>query len=159
MGSNPPEDIIKLAGPNVQMHGFVETLGTMLDQLRLTVVPLRYGAGTKGKVLTAMAAGIPSVVSPIAAEGMGLTHRREVLIAEKAEDFAQQVIELYENKATWVDIVRGGEAYVNDAVGPPRALDIMQNILGALAIKPIHTKASMLLYDPARSIFAKCRMD
>jgi glycosyltransferase involved in cell wall biosynthesis len=53
--------------------GAVEDLDSVFDTIRLTVAPLRFGAGIKGKVLDSFAAGLPCVMTPIAAEGLPLT--------------------------------------------------------------------------------------
>ena len=58
--------------PRIQLVGQVDRLDTIFDQVRLTVAPLRFGAGVKGKVLDSFAAGVPCVMTPIAAEGIPL---------------------------------------------------------------------------------------
>ena len=55
VGSKPPEAITALAAPDVVIEGFVEDLKPLLDSMCLSVAPLRYGAGVKGKVGTALA--------------------------------------------------------------------------------------------------------
>jgi hypothetical protein len=52
--------------------GFVPVLADILHKLRRTVVPLRYGAGLKGKVLESFAHGLPCVMIEVAAEGLEL---------------------------------------------------------------------------------------
>ena len=47
-----------------------------MDRMKLSVAPLRYGAGLKGKVGASMASGLPVVVSEIAAEGFNTTHQK-----------------------------------------------------------------------------------
>ena len=59
--------------PRIQLLGQVERLDTVFDKVRLTVAPVRFGAGIKGKVLDSFAAGVPCVMTPIAAEGIPLT--------------------------------------------------------------------------------------
>ena len=67
--------------PGVTFVGFVEELDDELAGLRMTVAPLRYGAGAKGKLVSSLAAGVPAVVSVIASEGMGLLDGDTVLVA------------------------------------------------------------------------------
>jgi len=71
VGSKPPSEIQALACEDVIITGFVEDLNPLLDKMRLSVAPLRYGAGIKGKIASAMAVGLPVVATEFAAEGGG----------------------------------------------------------------------------------------
>ena len=72
VGSGQGAGIARLAGDGIEVVGHGEDLQAVLDRARVAIAPLRWGAGFKGKVATAMAAGLPNVVSPVAAEGMGI---------------------------------------------------------------------------------------
>ena len=72
VGSQMPEAVKHLAQPGVEIVGHVAHSTEVFDRVRLTVAPLRYGAGLKGRVLASLAAGIPCVMTPIAAEGLAL---------------------------------------------------------------------------------------
>ena len=50
--------------------GYIKDLTEIFDRVRLTVAPLNFGAGIKGKVIESLAAGIPCVCTPLAAEGL-----------------------------------------------------------------------------------------
>ena len=63
--------------------GFVPVLADILHKLRCTVVPLRYGAGIKGKVLESFAHGLPCVMSEVAAEGLELPEDLAWLVARR----------------------------------------------------------------------------
>ena len=65
------------------LHGRVEDLTTLLGETRLSVAPLRFGAGVKGKVNQAMSHGLPVVLTTIAAEGMHLVDGVDALIADE----------------------------------------------------------------------------
>lgn len=98
VGNNPTPAVNALAGDRVNVTGYVPEILPWLRDCRVCVVPLRYGAGLKGKVGQAMAAGIPQVSTRIGAEGMGLTHGRDILIADGAREFADAVVRLYEDE-------------------------------------------------------------
>ena len=85
----------RLASDRVAVTGYVEDLAPYLKGARVSVSPLRYGAGMKGKIGEAMAWGLPVVTSSIGAEGMGLVDGHDSLIADGASDFAARVVELY----------------------------------------------------------------
>src|SRR5947209_19318347 len=76
-----PRELAGLQAPGVVALGFVPVLADILHQLRCTVVPLRYGAGLKGKVLDSFAHGLPCVMSEVAAEGLDLPEELAWLIA------------------------------------------------------------------------------
>ncbi len=97
-GSNPSPEVLALASENVHVLGFVSDakLLELYRTARLTVVPLRYGAGVKGKTVEAMAYGVPVVGTPIAFEGMeDIASYLHPL--QQAEPMHRAVIELYDN--------------------------------------------------------------
>ena len=112
VGSHPPEHFADLAGPNVEILGYVPDLTPILRRALISVAPLRYGAGVKGKVNLSMAYGVPTVISAVAAEGMHLVDRRDTLIADDPADFAAAVVELVESPDLWECLSRNGRASV-----------------------------------------------
>jgi len=101
IGSKAPPEVEALAGDGVVFHGFVESLEPFLHGCRLAVAPLRYGAGVKGKVNMSMSYGQPVVATPIAVEGMYAEDGHDVLVADTAEAFANQVVRLYQDPDLW----------------------------------------------------------
>lgn len=95
VGSNPTEVVQSLQCEQVLVYGYLsdEDLADLYRTVRLSVVPLRYGAGVKGKVLEAVQKNIPLVTTSVGAEGIP-DAESVMTIAETAEDFAQRVIEL-----------------------------------------------------------------
>ena len=77
------------------MVGSVADLDEVFAGVRLTVVPLRFGAGLKGKVLDSFAAGLPCVMTPIAAEGIPLAELGRELVAEDAAGLAGLIVQLH----------------------------------------------------------------
>jgi len=108
IGSKAPEQIRALNGNGVRFHGFVKTLEPWLDGCRLAVAPLRYGAGIKGKVNMSMSRGQPVVATPMAVEGMFAETGRDVLVAETAENFASEIVRLYQDEALWNRVSEAG---------------------------------------------------
>lgn len=88
----------QLAG-KARFLGYVDDLAQALAQRDVFVAPLRYGAGTKLKVLEAMAHGIPVVTSSIGAEGLCVEHGRHALIADTPAVFARSVARLHADPA------------------------------------------------------------
>jgi glycosyltransferase involved in cell wall biosynthesis len=92
----------------VDVLGYVENLTPILIRCRLSIAPLRYGGGIKGKVGTSLSHGLPCVATPTAAEGMGLVDGVNVMIAENAEAFADAVIAAYQDEDLWTRLSTAG---------------------------------------------------
>jgi hypothetical protein len=99
VGSRMPEAIRQLAGPGLVVMSDVNNLDEIFDRVRLTVAPLRYGAGVKGKVLASFAAGVPCIMSPVAAEGIDLPASLLNLVGADALEMATLIIRLHRNAA------------------------------------------------------------
>lgn len=101
VGSDLPDRIRKRNDAGVIFVGYVEDINTFLDTIKLTVAPLRFGAGAKGKLLTSMARGVPCVASTIAAEGMLLENDVEIAIASEPDQYLSKILDLYDNEPLW----------------------------------------------------------
>ncbi|MDR2013615.1 MAG: glycosyltransferase [Rhodanobacter sp.] len=112
IGSKMPDSIRALADEHVIVHGFVPDIAPYMDGCRISVAPLRYGAGVKGKVNMAMSCGLPVVATPIAVEGMYVRTGEDVLVAADAAAFAAAIIELYRDEALWNRLSTHGMANV-----------------------------------------------
>lgn len=108
-------------GNGVVAHGQVEDITPWMDGSRIALAPLRYGAGVKGKVNTAMSHGLPVVATSIAAEGMFLEHNRNVLIADDTDSYAIAVLRLYENQALWQSLSDASLENIGQHFSPARA--------------------------------------
>ncbi len=102
VGSSPTEEILALRSDSVLVSGFVsdEELRGYYQKCRVCVVPLRFGAGVKGKTLEAMQNGIPVVSTAIGVEGMP-DIESVIKPTDGAEEFAARVIKLYTDEAAW----------------------------------------------------------
>lgn len=96
VGTDLDERVTELAWgiPDVNLVGWVPSLEPYLHSARVTAVPLRYGAGTKRKLIQALLAGTPTVATPAGAEGMDLAHGKHLLVAEDAAGFAAYLEQL-----------------------------------------------------------------
>lgn len=130
VGSKPPADISALACEDVIVTGFVENLAPLLDRMRVSVAPIRFGAGIKGKVGTAMCAGLPVVATQLAAEGMSLSDGKNILIADGAKQFTDAIVKLYEDESLWNRISQNSVAFADKAWGGRVAWKNLSQILG-----------------------------
>ena len=84
IGDKAPPEIVALASDRIIVAGLQRNVRSFFDSVRLSVAPLRFGAGIKGKINQSMAFGVPVVATSLAVEGMGLTDQEDVLIGERA---------------------------------------------------------------------------
>jgi glycosyltransferase involved in cell wall biosynthesis len=81
--------------PRIEIAGRADDLDGVLGSVRLTVAPLRFGAGLKTKVLMSFAAGVPCVMTAIAAEGLPLVGPLSALVAGDPAAFAERIVQLH----------------------------------------------------------------
>ena len=108
VGSDPRDDVSKLAGDAVLVTGWASDLAPHFAKARIFVAPLRYGAGIKIKVLDSFAHGVPVILTPVAAEGLCLRDGESALVAATPGAFAEAVIRLYRDSRLWSHLARGG---------------------------------------------------
>ncbi len=101
VGGDPPASVAALAAEDIVVRGYVADLDALMGQMRLTIAPLRYGAGFKGKVATSLAHGVPAVITPSAAEGMGLADGDGVVIRPDPASFAAVVAQVHDDPRAW----------------------------------------------------------
>jgi glycosyltransferase involved in cell wall biosynthesis len=91
VGAAPPADLRRWEAPDVVFTGFVPDLRPLLERSGVVVAPLRIGGGTRLKILEALATAAPVVSTTLGAEGLSVTHGRDILLADTAESFAASV--------------------------------------------------------------------
>jgi polysaccharide biosynthesis protein PslH len=91
IGGRPPPSLLALAGPRVELTGFVPDLRPHLAAASAVVVPLRLGGGTRLKIVEAMAMGKAIVSTTLGAEGIEAVRGRDLLIENEPAAFAEAV--------------------------------------------------------------------
>ena len=131
IGAEPPSEVQNLASTNIRVLGHVPDVTPFFDGCRLSVAPLRYGAGVKGKVNQSLAYGLPVVATSQAVEGMFLEDGQSVLIADEPPAFAAAVLRLYRDRELWERLSAGGlavmEAHFGFAAARRALLDLVGN--------------------------------
>ena len=108
LGSHVPDEILQLASPGICVHGFVEDVGPMFNACKLSVAPLRFGAGIKGKINQSQSYGVPVVATSVAVEGMQLENGHSVLVADTPDAFALAVADAYTDEKLWNRLAENG---------------------------------------------------
>jgi GT2 family glycosyltransferase/glycosyltransferase involved in cell wall biosynthesis len=108
IGDNAPPEIVALSDDRIIVAGLQRDVRPFFDTVKLSVAPLRFGAGVKGKINQSMAFGVPVVATSVAVEGTELRDREEILLADNPEDFARALVELYESEDLWSRLSENG---------------------------------------------------
>jgi len=132
VGNAPPPEIVALASANVVVTGYVRHLVPYLESALVSVAPLRFGSGMKGKIGEAMAWGIPVVTTTIGAEGMGLQDGVDALIADAPEDFARRIVQLYQNPELWESVAQNARKRVEREWSPDAVDKSLTEILAGI---------------------------
>ena len=104
LGNNPSPEVLVLASDRITVTGYIDDVTPYFLNHKLSVSPLRYGAGMKGKIGQSLEYGLPVVSTKIGTEGMNLVPEQHILEANEAEGFARQIIRLYTNEPLWNSI-------------------------------------------------------
>jgi len=139
-GAKLPQAFGQFASENVILRGYVPDLSVLFERARLSVAPLRYGAGQKGKIVTSMSFGVPVVASAIAAEGMNLEHGREALITTDPITLASHIVDLLEDDVLWqrlsdAALLRAHQTFGYDVV-KEKFGDLLETL--AVPVRPAH---------------------
>ena len=108
IGDKPPPEVAALATERIVVAGLQRDVRPFFDSVKLSVAPLRFGAGVKGKINQSMAFGVPVVATSMAIEGMELEDREDILVADEPEAFARALIELYQSEELWTRLSENG---------------------------------------------------
>jgi len=132
IGSKMPENLARRSARGLRIHGFVHDLEPYMNGCRVSVAPLRYGAGVKGKVNQAMSHGLPVVATSCAAEGMYAEHGRELLVADDAKAFAAEICRLYRDRTLWQRLAENGRRNVEQHFSLDAARTALEALLAEL---------------------------
>jgi GT2 family glycosyltransferase/glycosyltransferase involved in cell wall biosynthesis len=111
VGNNLPADL-GAGQAGIRRVGYVRALDPVFTAHRVFVSPVRFGTGIKTKNLGALAHGLPLVTSTVGAEGMGLAHGAQALIADTPEAFAAAMVRVYNDEPLWRDLARNGRLHI-----------------------------------------------
>ena len=129
IGDDVPATLKALATDDFVVTGYVPDVTPYLTDCRLSISPLRYGAGVKGKVNQAMSYGLPVVATSPSIEGMHLTPGSDVLVGDSPEAFADAVARAYTERQLWHALAEGGRENVRTHFSRACALRAVTSLL------------------------------
>ena len=136
VGSNITPEIQRLAnGPGIHVAGFVAELSPYLDRAAVSIAPLRFGGGMKGKVTEAMAHGIPVVTTRFGVQGLEATSGEHLIVADDAEAFARGVIELLKDEERAETMGRAGQSFIARLCSPEVVANEVQGLMEMAATR------------------------
>lgn len=114
-GSYPPEKVTQLHNKQEGfiVKGWVDDIHNVMQNSRICLAPIRFGAGIKGKFTDAMQNGLPSITTSIGAEGMTHNLAWNGVIEDAPEILADKAVELYQDKSKWLIAQNNGKELIN----------------------------------------------
>jgi glycosyltransferase involved in cell wall biosynthesis len=114
VGNAPTADVLGLASDCVEVLGFVPETRPFLETSAISIAPLRFGGGMKGKIGEAMSLGLPVVTTSAGIEGFGLVPGEHALVGNTPQEFADAVIRLLRDRALLDQIRMAGYRSIRD---------------------------------------------
>ena len=118
-GAYPPPKATALNNSNTGflIKGWAEDALTTMEQYRLCLAPLRFGAGIKGKLVDAMISQTPSITTTVGSEGMNDSLQGESwpgVVTDNATEFVDAAIKLYRNEQEWINAQQNGNTLLKE---------------------------------------------
>jgi glycosyltransferase involved in cell wall biosynthesis len=136
--------------PGVRMVGWVPEILPYLQRVRISVVPLQFGAGTKRKMIQTLMAGTPCVSSSVGVEGLDLRPDRQVLVADDPESFASAVTRLLQDDQLWHRLSRESRKPIATVHARSAVAERFRRVLEVVAAAPT---AGVVLPASERAVY------
>lgn len=114
------------------IKGRAETVASVYSKASVLLAPIPYGAGLKGKLFDAISLGLPSITTPMGAEGMNGALSWNGFIAADENDFIAKSVELYTNKSLWETSQKNGYEIIKKRFKTTLFAADFMNIVGYL---------------------------
>lgn len=113
-GAYPPQHILQLNNPKkgIRVVGHFNDLDELYKTVRTSLVPLRFGAGIKGKIIETLEYGVPFISTSIGTEGMFFGEEWQDCIADDWNDFSQKAIAQYADRTKWQQFREMGKQHL-----------------------------------------------
>jgi polysaccharide biosynthesis protein PslH len=156
VGNAPEREAQRLRRQTVEVVGRVPDVRPHLGRAQVVAVPVRMGGGTRLKVVEALSMAKPMVSTSLGCEGLAVSDRKHLLIADDADAFAARILELFEDQALGRQLGLAGRALAEQNYSWQLAGDrldrLYRRILGdRLALDELLRRPEPLGSDPVRA--------
>lgn len=140
VGAAMPDEVLALGRlPGITTIGYVPDTLEYLDRAAVSIAPLRYGGGMKGKVTEAMAAGVPVVATSVGTQGIPAVSGIHLVIGDTADEFASAIIFLLRNRTEAERIGPAGQELVAQLCGIEAGERALQELLDGVVVPAART--------------------
>jgi O-antigen biosynthesis protein len=146
IGSSPTQAIKDLSSGNVEVLGFVPETRPYLASSTISIAPLRFGGGMKGKIGEALSYALPVVTTTTGIEGFGLHPGVHLLVGDTPEEFADAVISLFRDRSYLEQIRMAGYQFIRDNYSDVAVKKRVNTLLTKLDTYPIHKQSLKSLW-------------
>jgi polysaccharide biosynthesis protein PslH len=132
VGDRPGDEVQRLAGGAVAVHGSVANVTPYLDRAAVVVTPIRLGGSMRGKVLEALAAGKALVATPRAAEGLEAMPGEHFTLATTEDEIVDAVSELLVDSDRRGDLARRAREWATEHLTWDRPVAAFEQLYASL---------------------------
>jgi GT2 family glycosyltransferase len=133
VGKNPPEELVEEAPEGAKFLGWVESTDPYVDSARLSIAPLRFGAGIKGKIGEAWSRGLPVIGTTSAFRGMVDVGTADFHSADDPKAFAELINSVYSSESLWVKASEAGQRRVQETLSRDVAKKALVHLIDSVA--------------------------
>ena len=135
-GATPDPRVKKAASDKIIVSGWLDDIRDAYAQSRVFIAPMRIGTGLQNKLLEAMSMRLPAITSPLANASLGAKPDEEILIGGNAEEMAQNIITLLNDKQKAEQIAQAGFEFTNRVYDWGRATERLEEAMKNLLQNP-----------------------
>ncbi len=128
-GSNPTKAVQALAGGDIEVTGRVPDMRPYLVHADLAVAPLQLARGVQNKVLEAMAARLPVIVTSAALDGIGAKHDESVMVAGTGAEFAQSIATLLDHPSRADALAQSARRLIEDDYSWAARIEALEQVI------------------------------
>lgn len=144
VGAEMPSDLQTLVedSVNAEYLGFLPSLDELFGSAAVSVAPLTYGGGVKGKVNEAMAHGIPLVTTHIGIQGIPAKQEVHCLVTDDPTEFAAHIVRLFESTEMQVELGKHAQCLAEETCSREVVSQQLRGILRGIGQRESSTRAS-----------------
>lgn len=128
-GASPDKKVLALKSDKVTVTGWMDDIRDAYDSSRVFIAPMRIGTGLQNKLLEAMSMNIPSITTPLANDALKAKDREEILIGQTAEELAEKLLFLLNDKDIYNKIATQGNHFVKSNYSWEEATEKLNRII------------------------------